>query len=273
MNADRILLAARLMGYLGDHERAADILDEGLGEYPNDPRLRYQRGIIRLITRAIPAALVDFEHAVRAGTGTPELYREQVVADVLDLVLERDRDSHSDSESRAAGGSVQVGARLHLGLARYLLGDYATAVEDFEATRLLAQEPHQYLAALDWQHLALHRSGRADQARVLVEELNWSDHRLGGAASTTARSLERCYVQRLRLYRGEARPEELLRATSVEAVHVATLGYGVGAWYQYRGYSTAAARTFARILEVGDPTTVGYLAAETEHARSTGPER
>lgn len=271
MSVMRYMMAARLAGYLGEEPKALAILTDGLVAHPGDSRLLYQRGLMRLITRSIQDAREDLELAIRDEHAAeyPEIYRDEMIGNILDLILERDKGEPAEP----AGGSVLVSSRLYLGLARYLLGDYADAAEDFAATRALASEPYQALAALDWEYLSRHRSGQADAAGTLIEGLDWDDYRLGSATSTTVRSLELCYVQRLRLYRGEARPEELLRATSVEGIHVATLGYGVGAWYQYRGYDIAAARTFARILEVGDPTTVGYLAAEAEHARSPVPER
>lgn len=270
MTPERVVLAARLVSYLGDREQAIAVLGDGLAEHPQDARLLYQRGVMRLITRALPEALADLQAAVDSPIGgeSPEAYREQVVADVLGLVLEREQ----GQVPAATGGTVRVGARLHLGLTRYLLGEYGAAAEDFALTRAEAAEPYQYLAALDWEHLSRHRNGEPEAAQRLIDELDWADHPLGASASTTSRSLETCYVQRLRLYRNEAQPEDLLRATSVQGIHVATLGYGVGAWYRYRGYESAAARTFARILEVGDPTTVGYLAAEAEAARDAHPD-
>lgn len=264
MNAARYVLAARVASYLGDHLRATQVLSDGLEEHPNDMQLLHQRGTLRLISRDIAGAVVDLQAAVAADSGDDpaEAYREQVIADVVDLVLGRPA-----AEPHVSGGSVRVSVRLHLALAHYLMDDSATAAEGFAAARALATKPHQALAALDWEHLARHRAGQPERAQQLIDELNWDEYQLDNAPATTARSLEQCYVQRLRLYRGEARPEDLLRATSVEGIHVATLGYGVGAWYLYRGFENAAARTFARILEVGDPTTMGYLAAETEHAR------
>lgn len=275
MNPERYVLAARLVSYLGDRSRALDILSEGLQAHPDDLRLLHQRGTLRLITRAIPEALTDFETAVRqGGDDAPDTYREQVIGDVLGLVLAAPAPSTGSTPAAPSGtgahGSVRAGAWLHLGLTRYLLADYPGAADAFGTASDLADQPYQELAAIDWRYLSLYRSGRPEEAQLLVDRLDWEQYRLGGAVSTTARSLERCYVQRLRLYRGEARPEELLRATSHEGIDVATLGYGVGVWYQCGGYEAAADRTFQRVLEVGDPTTMGYLAAETEPTRTTG---
>lgn len=268
MTPERFVLAARLVSYLGDRERAQSILTEALEAHPGDLRLLYQRGTMRLITRDIRAAQEDFASAVAAepGADVADTYREQVIGDVLALVLDR-----QVPPPVGGHGSVRAGAWLHLGLTHYLLRDYPAAEQAFDRSRASATEPYQELAAVDWRYLSLYRSGRQEEAQALVDDLDWGDHHLDGAASTTARSLERCYVQRLRLYRGEARPEELLRATSNEGIDVATLGYGVGVWYLCRGFGPAASRTFERILEVGDPTTMGYLAAETEHARTTEP--
>lgn len=269
MNPERYVLAARLVSYLGERDRALDILTEGLQAFPDDLRLLHQRGTMRLITRSITAARADLENAVQQDEeqDVPDTYREQVVTDVLRLVL----DQQDEAPDTGAYGSVRAGAWLHLGLSHYLLGDHDAAAAAFARSREFASEPYQELAAIDWRYLSLHRSGRAEDAQALVDDLFWGDYRLGGAASTTARALERCYVQRLQLYRGEARPEELLRATSNEGIDVATLGYGVGVWYLCHGYDAAAARTFERILQVGDPTTMGYLAAETEPVRPTEP--
>lgn len=275
---DRFILAARLKGYLSSNHGALAILSEGLKAYPDDVRMLQLRGIKRLIARDIAGALEDLERAAGGLAGVPdehEFYRGAVEQDVVNLVLGReDRlgaqhpplDESSASATRhLAKGTLHASTWQHLGLARYLHRRFDAAADAFELARDAAVEEHQAVAALDWQYMSLRRAGRPDAAGAVLAALDEIDYDPEALDSPNVpNSLKGCYVQRLRMYRGELQPQDLLRQDTTSGLAVATLGYGVANWYLYEGHLAAARRAFARVLELGDPTTVGYLAAEHE---------
>jgi hypothetical protein len=77
---------------------------------------------------------------------------------------------------------------------------------------------------------------------------------------------DQVYLDRIRLYKGELSPEELLEREG-GAVDVATRSYGVGAWYLVNGDVERARRAFERTLVNAQWGAFAVLAAEAELAR------
>ena len=78
------------------------------------------------------------------------------------------------------------------------------------------------------------------------------------------------YYRRLRMYRGELAPEDLLSPDKgsqvihdVETIY-ATQGYGVGNWYLYNGETERARAVFEQILQGRSRFAFGYIAAELD---------
>ncbi|MFC4555631.1 hypothetical protein [Georgenia faecalis] len=275
-DVDRYILAARLKGYLANNQDALAILSEGLHDHPDDVRLLQLRGIKRLIARDLPGALSDLTRAADGLGGLPdsrEFYRSAVEQDVVNLVLgrgERVRDQRTPVDelpdaAHAARGTLHATTWHHLGLARYLTGDFAGAAEAFSRARRAAVDDHQIVTALDWEYMSLRRAGRDEEAAAVLPALDdiAYDPELLDSPSVP-NTLRGWYVQRLRMYRGELRPQDLLKNDVNDPLAIATLGHGVGTWYLYNGHPAAAKRAFLRVLELGDPTSVGHLAAGRE---------
>ncbi len=77
---------------------------------------------------------------------------------------------------------------------------------------------------------------------------------------------DQTYYDRLKMYKGEYAPEDLLRAGG-DPVTAATLAYGVGNWYLYNGRKEEAKALFERILTGSNWMPFGFIAAEAELAR------
>ena len=81
---------------------------------------------------------------------------------------------------------------------------------------------------------------------------------------------DQCLRQRLRLYRGRARPTRSSRPADTSDVAVATLSYGIGNWYLVRGErgDTARARGwFERSVRSGGWPAFGFIISEIELRR------
>ena len=274
---DRAVLAARLRGYLGDHLDAVDLLDDALERHPGNFRLLHQRGCKRLLAHDIRGAKADLTEAAALLTQEPdthEYYRNDVIADVIALVLgrepRREQSPRVTPESVAdhrhvATGTVHSSVLHHLGVAHYLERDFASAAALFERAQQAAVEDHQRMSALDWQYMSLRRDGRraeAGEALLRAGHLHFDPEELD--SPSVRNSLRSCYLQRLMMYSGQLGPADLLRNESSRPLAVATLGYGVGNWYLYNGNPAAAERAFARVVELGEPGSLGYLAAQVE---------
>lgn len=87
------------------------------------------------------------------------------------------------------------------------------------------------------------------------------DRRPDSLATTNA------YRQRLRLYRGEIGPDDVLTPGDTNAIGIATLSYGVGNWYLARGDTARAIESFDRAVKSGGWPGFGFLLAERELRR------
>lgn len=269
---ERYVLAVRLLGYLGRDHDAVALAGEAVATHPDNARLLRLRGEKRLLTRDPRGAAADLEAATDrlvAGHDIGERYREDVEAAVLAHVLGR---PSPVADHRAQRLQLRAVTWHHLGVARYLLGEFSAAADAFSeavaATAVTRCDDHVGLASIDWGYLALRRSGRDHDAEASLLALDGVELRGDQApGGSVALSLAESYCQRLRMYRGELGPEVLLRNDAVGPLAVATLGYGVGAWYLLGGYPDAAQRVWRRVLDLGDPASSGYLAAETDLER------
>jgi hypothetical protein len=106
--------------------------------------------------------------------------------------------------------------------------------------------------ATDWLWMSLSRAGRATVAQAML------DGHPDSLPTTIA------YAQRLRLYRGQIGPEEVMTAVDTGDVAVATLSYGVGNWY----LDTSRARDwFERSIRSGGWPAFGFIMSEIELRR------
>ena len=75
------------------------------------------------------------------------------------------------------------------------------------------------------------------------------------------------YAQRLRLYRGQTGPGEVLTPADTTDVAVATLSYGIGNWHLVRGDTARAREWFERSVKSGGWPAFGFIISEIELRR------
>lgn len=151
--------------------------------------------------------------------------------------------------------STIYGIWYHLGIVRFASGDFAGAADAFVRALPRAPDASELAGATDWLWMALMRAGRAADAQAMLER------RPDSIVATNA------YARRLKLYRGEIGPEEVMTPADTADVQVATLSYGVGNWYLLRG-DTAQARTwFERSVRSGGWPAFGFILSEVELRR------
>lgn len=149
------------------------------------------------------------------------------------------------------------GIWYHLGIARFAQGDFAGAADAFAHGQPLAPDDNEYAGSTDWRWMALSRAGRAEDAAQVLASMR------GGLKITTATA----YAQRLRLYAGQATPEQVVTPADTAAIQVATLSFGVGNWYLVRGDTAHARAWFGKAVASGGWPGFGFLLAERELAK------
>src|SRR6266540_5910062 len=152
--------------------------------------------------------------------------------------------------------STNYGIWYHLGIVRYARGDFAAAADAFARAQRRPPDAAELAGATDWLWMALSRAGRAAEARAML------DRRPDSLAAANA------YAQRLRLYRGQIGPDDVITAADTGDVAVATLSYGVGNWYLVRGDTTRARGWFERSVRSGGWPASGVRCALARGRRS-----
>ena len=151
--------------------------------------------------------------------------------------------------------STNYGIWYHLGIVRYARGDFAAAADAFARAQRRPPDAAELAGATDWLWMSLSRAGRAAEARAML------DRRPDSLAAANA------YAQRLRLYRGQIGPDDVITAADTGDVAVATLSYGVGNWYLVRGDTAHARAWFERSVRSGGWPAFGFIMSEVELRR------
>jgi tetratricopeptide (TPR) repeat protein len=168
----------------------------------------------------------------------------------------REFDRALDDLTRGARlDSTNYGIWYHLGIVRYARGEFAAAADAFQRGQPLAPDAGELAGATDWLWMSLSRAGRPAQAQAML------NRHLDSLPTTIA------YAQRLRLYRGQVGPDEVLTAADTGDVAVATLSYGVGNWYLVRGDTSRARDWFERSVRSAGWPAFGFIMAEIELRR------
>jgi tetratricopeptide (TPR) repeat protein len=169
-------------------------------------------------------------------------------------VREYDR-AEADFNRGLALDSANYGIWYHLGVVRFVRGDFAGAAAAFARAQPLAPDAGELAGATDWLWMSLARAGRRAEGDAMLR--------------TRPDSLEttNAYRQRLRLYRGEIGPDSVLTPADTSDVAIATLSYGVGNWHLVRGDTARARRWFERAVASGGWPAFGFMAAEADLQR------
>ena len=242
-DADALVWLGRRTAYLGRFDEAIRLYTEGTGKHPRDARFYRHRGHRYITPRRFRAAAADLERAAKLIKGRPD----EVEPDGL------------PNARNVPTSTLGTNVWYHLGLARYLLGDFPRALEAYRECAKLSKNPDMLVAASHWLYMTLRRLKRDDEARRVLEGItpgmdvieNGDYHRL------------------LLMYKGEATPERLLADASKDSsgVGYSTVAYGVGNWHVYHGRPEKALRLFLELMQLPQRTSFGYIAAEAELGR------
>ena len=189
---DAIVWHARRLGYLDRYTEAIAVLTRGLALHPDEPQLYRHRGHRYITVRKYQAAVADFTAAAALCEG------EGGVPDSVE----------PDGAPNAAGiptSTLHTNIYYHLGLARFLLGQYQLAADAYR-TGLDCElcTVDMRVAFSDWLYMSLRRLGNLTEAAEAL------------AAAGDEKDLieDFAYQKRLQLYKGLIGPEEVLSPVS-----------------------------------------------------------
>jgi tetratricopeptide (TPR) repeat protein len=220
-----------------------------------DPRsvpLLVALGIAQSGAREFREAVRTFSRGIALAPDDPILYRWRGHR-YLSL-REFDR-AAADFARGLARDSTVYGIWYHLGVLRFVRGEFAGAAEAVARAQPRAPDAGELAGATDWRWMSLARAGRRAAADSMLRT------RPDSLPTTVA------YARRLRLYRGEIGPDSVLTPRDTGDVDVATLSFGLGNWYLVQGDTAGARRAFERAVGSGGWPAFGFIAAEAELRR------
>lgn len=151
--------------------------------------------------------------------------------------------------------STNYGILYHLGIVRFVRGDFDGAADAFRRAQPLAPEAGELAGSTDWLWMSLSRAGRHAEAKAMLDR------------RPDSLKVANAYAQRLRLYRGEIGPDQVMTPVDTADVQVATLAFGVGNWYVVRGDTARALPWFERSIRSGGWPGFGFIVSEVELRR------
>jgi tetratricopeptide (TPR) repeat protein len=239
---EALIWVGRRQAYLGRYRMALRTYSEGIEEHPDEPRLYRHRGHRHITVREFDQAARDLERAAGLIAGRPD----EVEPDGL------------PNERNIPTSTLGSNVWYHLGLARYLAGDFEGARDAYRECLEFSKNPDMLVATSHWLYMTLRRLGRGDEAREVLEPIH--------AGMDVIENTD--YHQLLLMYKGDREPEELLvQAREAGGVGLGTTAYGVGNWFLHGGDRDRAVEIFRSIMSMDTWAAFGFIAAEAELAR------
>ena len=237
-----IVWMGRRLAYLSRYREAIEVFSRGVAKFPSDARPLRHRAHRYITTRQFDKAIVDFEKAAKLMAGKPN---------------EGELDG-APGRRPTPSATLKFNIYYHLGLAYYLKGDFAKALTAYrECMKYSTDNDDSLVATSDWLYMTLRRLGQKAEAEKVLEPIKEGMNVLDNAA----------YYQRLLMYKGLRKPEDVLGNDEQDPLQVATQGYGVGNFYLVNGDTERAKAIFRRVVAGSQWAAFGFIAAEADLAR------
>ncbi|MBM3990408.1 MAG: tetratricopeptide repeat protein [Planctomycetes bacterium] len=140
----------RRFGYLGRFREAIDTFTLGSERFPHDARFLRHRGHRWITVREFELAARDLERAAELERGKPDTVEPDGQPNAAGILLE----------------TLQSNIHYHLGLARFLQGDFERAEPAWRRCLELSKNDDNRCSATWWLCNTLRRLGREDDARA-----------------------------------------------------------------------------------------------------------
>jgi len=209
-------------------------------------------GIAQSGARQFREAIATFTRGLARAPANALLYRWRGHRHLS--VREFDR-AMADLTRGFALDSTNYGILYHLGILRYLNGDFNGAADAFARAQQRPPDAAELAGSTDWLWMSLSRAGRSAEARAMLER------------KPDSLAANNAYTRRLALYRGQLTPDQVLTPADTGDVNIATLSYGVGNWLLLRGDTLQARSWFDRSVRSGGWPAFGFIASEAELRR------
>lgn len=239
-DVDAVIWVGRRTAYLGQKKEAVGIYSTGIKRFPDCAKLYRHRGHQYIGLRKLEEAIRDLEQAAILIVGTDD----EIEPDGM------------PNKRNIPTSTLHSNIWYHLGLARYLSGDFARALDAYRECMKVSKNPDMLVATSNWLYMTLRRLGMDIEAAAVLEPIHVDMDIIENGA----------YHKLLLLYKGELTPAMLFEEGG-DAVKNSALGYGLGNWYLYNGNKGKARNVFENIVSGAQWNAFGYIAAEAELSR------
>lgn len=229
--------------------------EKALAADPKNVDLVIKLGTAQAGIRDMRGAVQTFTKGLAANPNNALLYRWR---GHRHLSL-REFDAAQDDFSKGLKlDSTVYGIWYHLGIVRFAKGDFNGAADAFKRAQPRAPDPGELTGSTDWLWMSLSRAGKSAEAKAMLAK----------RPDSLKTDPEYGYTKRLRLYRGEITPEQLITASDTADVQVATLNFGLGNYYIVKGDTVKARAAFERSIKSGGWPGFGFIVSEIELTRT-----
>ncbi len=222
--------------------------------HPRDADTLLALGLAQAAIRQYREAIATLDRAIAVAPRNAVLYRWR---GHRELSLRRFDAAIRDLTRGSRLDSMVYGNWYHLGVTRFIQGDFAAAADAFTHARPKAPDDNEYTGSSDWLWMSAMRAGQPERASQALATMRDPLHITSAAA----------YARRIRLYKGEITPDQVITPADTEDIQVATLTYGLGNWYLLRGDTANARAAFERSVASGGWPAFGFIASEAELRR------
>ncbi len=219
-SVDRIIRLGLAQAAVRQYREAIETFTRGLALAPDNALLYRHRGHRYISVRDFDRARADLERGNRLDTTNYDIW-------------------------------------YHLGIVRFVRGEFDAAAAAFARARPLAPNDNELAGSTDWLWMSLARAGRKGEAAAA----------LAAVRDSMQVPADYPYLQRLRLYQGRREPGDLIGPADTADIQVATLAYGIGNWYLVAGDTAQARSYFRRAIASGGWPAFGFIVAEVDLAR------
>jgi len=211
-----------------------------------------QLGVAQSGARQFREAIETFTRGLAVAPNNAMLYRWRGHRYLS--VREFDR-SMADLNKGLKIDSTNYGILYHLGIDRFVRGDFVGAADLFKRAQPRAPDAGELAGSTDWLWMSLMRAGRKAEAQAMLDR------------HPDSLAVDNAYSRRLKLYRGQIGPDAVFTPVDTADVQVATLSFGLGNWYLVRGDTARAREYFERSVKSGGWPGFGFIMSEVELKR------
>jgi tetratricopeptide (TPR) repeat protein len=238
---EHIIWYGRRLAYLGYYKEAIAIYTKGIKLHPDNARFYRHRAHRYITLRCYDNAIADLKKAI------------DLIKDQIDEIEE---DGIPNARNFPTS-TLHTNIYYHLGLAYYLKGDNRQALLAWEKCLDLADNDDMKVATLNWINIALRKMGRQKDA----------DHHLLDVTKDMEIIENHDYYDILLMYQSGDDSKLVEKIQNQQTVNNATLGFGLGIYYQLKGDKGKAKELFEKVVAGNQWSSFGFIAAETELAK------